>query len=69
MKKNLRASLEQFLASGARKIDRWFKLVNSSSVLFENDLAFANANTPEELAHLEALAQLVAPNQRLPSVK
>ncbi|MBJ7503116.1 MAG: molybdenum cofactor guanylyltransferase [Polynucleobacter sp.] len=69
MKKNLRASLEQFLASGARKIDRWFKLVNSSSVLFENDLAFANANTPEELAHLEALAQLVAPNQRQPSVK
>jgi molybdopterin-guanine dinucleotide biosynthesis protein A len=63
MKKNLRVSLEQFLASGARKIDRWFELVNSSFVLFDNELAFANANTPEELAHLEALAQLVAPNQ------
>ena len=63
MKKTVRLSLEQFLASGERKIDRWFEKVNSSAVLFENEQCFANANTPAELASLEALAYLEAQNK------
>jgi len=51
------------LASGERKIDRWFENVNSSAVLFENEQCFANANTPAELASLEALAYLEAQNK------
>lgn len=60
MKKTVQSSLAQFLASGERKIDRWFENVNSSAVLFENELSFANANTPAELASLEILVQLEA---------
>ncbi|NBV02241.1 MAG: hypothetical protein EBS14_03460, partial [Burkholderiaceae bacterium] len=58
--KTVRLSLEQFLARGERKIDRWFENVNSGSFLFENEQCFANANTPAELASLEALAYLEA---------
>ena len=60
LKKTVRLSLEQFFAMGERKIDRWFENVNSGSVLFENEQCFANANTPAELASLEALAYLEA---------
>jgi len=35
------------------KIDRWFKELNSSSVVFDSESAFANVNTPEELLTLE----------------
>lgn len=63
MKKTVQLSLSEFLASGARKIDRWFENVNSSAVLFENEQAFANANTPAELASLETLAHLEKQNK------
>lgn len=51
-------SLAAFLASGERKIDRWFTLENASSHLFTDDSVFANANTPEELSQLEAHTHL-----------
>jgi molybdopterin-guanine dinucleotide biosynthesis protein A len=53
MKKELQHSLETFLASGERKIDRWFAQENACTAVFDDELAFANANTPEELADLE----------------
>jgi molybdopterin-guanine dinucleotide biosynthesis protein A len=46
-------SLKLFLKSGNFKIDRWFKELHSSTVIFENANAFANINTPEELKALE----------------
>jgi molybdopterin-guanine dinucleotide biosynthesis protein A len=39
------------------KIDRWFKELRSGTVVFESALAFANVNTPEELAALEKVSQ------------
>jgi molybdopterin-guanine dinucleotide biosynthesis protein A len=46
-------ALKRFLETGNLKIDRWFKELHSSTVIFENTNAFANINTPEELKALE----------------
>lgn len=51
-------SLIHFLASGERKIDRWFTQENACSVLFPDEAVFANANTPEELSQLESKVRL-----------
>ena len=53
MKSSLQDSLNAFLSKGDLKIDRWFKELRSGTVVFENPQAFANVNTPEELATLE----------------
>jgi molybdopterin-guanine dinucleotide biosynthesis protein A len=55
MKREVRDSLEQFLAAGQRKIDRWFASQHACTAIFPNESAFANANTPEELAQLEKI--------------
>ena len=54
MRTNLQDSLSSFLSKGDLKIDHWFKELNSGTVIFDDALAFANANTPEELQSLEA---------------
>lgn len=56
MKSSLQDSLSAFLSKGDLKIDRWFKELRSGTVVFENSQAFANVNTPEELADLEKLS-------------
>ncbi|MCF8166339.1 MAG: molybdenum cofactor guanylyltransferase [Rhodoferax sp.] len=56
MKSNLQDSLDAFLSKGDLKIDRWFKELRSGTVVFENPQAFANVNTPEELAALEKVS-------------
>ena len=56
MRSNLRDSLTNFLNKGDLKIDRWFKELHSGTVIFENSLAFANVNTPEELEALEKVS-------------
>ena len=56
MRSNLRDSLMNFLNKGDLKIDRWFKELHSGTVIFENALAFANVNTPEELEALEKVS-------------
>lgn len=53
MRTNLNESLEAFLQKGDLKIDRWFKELKSSTVVFDDTQAFANVNTPEELKALE----------------
>ena len=53
---NLQESLNAFLQKGDLKIDRWFKEVRSSTVVFDDPQAFANVNTPEELKQLEAVS-------------
>ena len=56
MKSDLQDSLDAFLSKGDLKIDRWFKELRSGTVVFENPQAFANVNTPEELAALEKVS-------------
>ena len=54
MRVDVLPSLETFLAKGDLKIDRWFKELRTSTVVFDKSQAFANVNTPEELKELEA---------------
>ena len=56
MRSNLQDSLNQFLQKGDLKIDRWFKELRSSTVIFDDPLFFANVNTPEELKSLEEVS-------------
>ena len=56
MKSNLQDSLDAFLRKGDLKIDHWFQELRSGTVVFENSQAFANVNTPEELADLEKVS-------------
>ena len=46
--------LDAYLASGERKVGAWHGPLRVAEVLFENELAFRNINTPEQLAALEA---------------
>ena len=56
MRANLQDSLAGFLLKGDLKIDRWFKELRSSTVIFDNPQVFANVNTPEELKSLEEVS-------------
>jgi len=56
MRTDVQHSLNAFLLKGDFKIDRWFKELKSSTVVFDEDNAFANVNTPEELRSLETLS-------------
>jgi molybdopterin-guanine dinucleotide biosynthesis protein A len=50
MKREVRESLEAFLASGGRKIDAWYAALKVSEVAFDDEAdAFRNINTLEEL--------------------
>jgi molybdopterin-guanine dinucleotide biosynthesis protein A len=57
MRRSVKQSLQEFLDQGGRKIDRWFETLPSSTVIFTNESAFANTNTPEELQALEQTLQ------------
>ncbi len=56
MRSNLQDSLDQFLQKGDLKIDRWFKELRTSTVVFDDPLVFANVNTPDELKKLEEVS-------------
>jgi FdhD protein len=62
--RRLMDDLERYLASGERKIDRWLHRHRLALADFsDHPELFANVNTPEELAELEATA--AAPTRRL----
>ncbi len=54
MRRGVHASLAAFLASGERKIDKWYAALSVAEVAFDDEAdAFANINTRDELAGLE----------------
>ncbi len=54
MRRSVHRSLTDFLASGQRKIDRWYAALRVTEVPFDDEAdAFLNINTREELVHLE----------------
>jgi molybdopterin-guanine dinucleotide biosynthesis protein A len=54
MKRGVHRSLEEFLAGGQRKIDRWYANLRVAEVAFDDEAeAFLNINTREELQGLE----------------
>ena len=54
MKTTLMESLVAFTHAGQRKIDRWTAQHRAATVVFDNADAFFNANTADELRHLQA---------------
>ena len=52
LKASLLESLQAFLDSGQRKIDRWTAQHRCATVVFDDSAAFFNANTVEELRSL-----------------
>ena len=54
MRRDVHASLRDFLASGQRKIDKWYAALAVVEVAFDDEEdAFRNINTRDELANLE----------------
>jgi len=54
MRRDVHASLRDFLGSGQRKIDKWYAQLRMVEVPFDDEAeAFLNINTREELAKLE----------------
>lgn len=54
-RRGLLPHLTAYLAAGGRKIDAWYATLRVAEVAFDDEAAaFANINTPEELAALEA---------------
>ena len=53
MKVSLRDSLRDFIASGERKTGLFAARHRGARVVFDDPAAFANANTPSELATLQ----------------
>ena len=53
IKAELMESLVAYLHAGERKIDRWTASHRCATVVFDDAAAFANANTPQELAQLQ----------------
>ena len=57
MRRDVHESLRGFLASGQRKIDKWYAALAIVEVAFDDEAeAFLNINTREELAGLEPRA-------------
>jgi len=54
MKSSLMESLVRFTQSGQRKIDKWTAQHRCVEVPFDDEAAFFNANTPDELRQLQA---------------
>ena len=55
LKTSLRASLEAYLNSGARKVDHWLESIDCIDVYFDDAAAFTNVNT---LADMDALVNM-----------
>lgn len=54
MRRDVHASLREFLGSGQRKIDRWYPQLRATLVAFDDEAdAFRNINTREELNGLQ----------------
>lgn len=53
MRASLADSLQQYLAGGGRKIDRWTLSEGAAVVPFDDPAAFANANTEADLRAME----------------
>ncbi len=54
VKRDVEPHLREFLASGQRKIDKWYETLSVVEVAFDDQVAsFANINTAEELAAMQ----------------
>ena len=60
VKRDLEPHLRAFLETGQRKIDKWYATLNVVEVQFDDqEAAFANINTEDELRALESLPRTI----------
>jgi molybdopterin-guanine dinucleotide biosynthesis protein A len=52
LKSDVRTSLEHYLNTGGRKVDDWLASLNCVDVPFDDETAFTNVNTPEDIQAL-----------------
>ena len=52
LKSDVRTSLEHYLNNGGRKVDDWLASLKCVDVPFEDETAFTNVNTPEDIQAL-----------------
>jgi molybdopterin-guanine dinucleotide biosynthesis protein A len=52
LKSDVRSSLERYLNNGGRKVDDWLASLNCVDVPFDDETAFTNVNTPEDIQAL-----------------
>jgi len=62
LKKTVLPALNHFLQQDGRKMERWFASIASAAVSFENERAFSNINTLQELRTLESSDYLAQPD-------
>lgn len=53
LKSDVRSSLEHYLNNGGRKVDEWLASLNCVDVPFDDETAFTNVNTPEDIQALQ----------------
>ena len=53
-KRSLESHLSKFLAEGGRKIDAWYSTLKLVEVDFDDETAFSNINSLQELSQVEA---------------
>ena len=53
-KRSLESHLSKFLAGGGRKIDAWYSTLKLVEVDFDDETAFSNINSLQELSQVEA---------------
>ena len=54
LRKNLLPSLTNYLQQDGRKMERWFAGIRTAEVRFDDEAAFSNINTLQELRQLES---------------
>lgn len=52
LKSDVRSSLEHYLNNGGRKVDDWLASLNCVDVPFDDEVAFTNVNTAEDIQAL-----------------
>ena len=52
LKSDVRSSLEHYLNNGGRKVDDWLASLSCVDVPFDDEAAFTNVNTPEDIQAL-----------------
>jgi len=62
MKTSLLAQLDAYLATGARRMEGWYKTLRMAEVMFDQADAFQNINTLPELQHFERAGPPAAPS-------
>lgn len=55
--KSVLFKLDNYLASGGRKVNGWLETLQLGEAQFDNEMAFKNINTPDDLVFAKAISE------------